>query len=389
MEFSRDEGDPEYLRFVTGTLEAMIRGNLLDKVKGGFFRYSTTRDWGIPHYEKMLADNSALILALLRAYALTGKETYRRTALETAKYVKSTLSDGRGKFYGSQDADEEYYLLKAENREGLPPPPVDRTVYTDLASQAAASFMQAGLALGRRDYVALAHSSLDSIWSTCYREGEGLAHYHDGEPRRWGLLEDQAAAAGAYLQAYGMSGRETYLKRAETLLRLMLSDYWDGDEKTLYDTAERHALAGLQPEPADINTLARAATALLYYHALSGEQKWHNLAGKILESAAWSPASLEVLAAPYAQAVNLHLKGPILVKIAASTEKDAGFLLRIPLLSPLPRLIPVLSGKDIGEGEVEAAVCNTEACQLRTRDPGILAERLEVDPRALKGGAPS
>jgi len=386
LELFRDEGEREYLHFVRSTLEAMIRGNLLDKVEGGFFRYSTTRDWSIPHYEKMLADNAALISLLLKAYALTAEEIYRRTAAETAEYVRSTLSDGESRFYGSQDADEEYYLLKAEEREKLTPPPIDKTVYTDLASQAAVAFMEAGLVLGRQDYTNLAHSSLDFLWSDCYLEGEGLAHYHDGEPHRWGLLEDQASAAKAYLQAYGYSGREDYLRRAEMLLRLVVSNHWDDGAGVLYDTAEKHALAGLKPEPADINIQAQAAEAMLHYRALNGEEDWRELAGRILADAAWNLASFGVLAAPYIKAVNMYLRGPVLVKITGAAAEKAQVFLRASLLSPFARLIPLLSGKDIGEGEVEAEVCTTEACQLHTKDLNILTEHLEVDPDVLKGG---
>ena len=386
LELFSDEEEREYLNFARSTLEAMIRGNLLDKVEGGFFRYSTTRDWSIPHYEKMLADNAALVPVLIKAYALTSKEIFRRTAAETADYIKSTLSDGASRFYGSQDADEEYYLLTAEERSKLTPPPVDKTVYTDLASQAAAAFMEAGLVLGRQDHIDLAHSSLDFLWSNCFLEGEGLAHYHKEKPRRWGLLEDQASAAKAYLQAYCYSGREDYLTRAEKLLRLMVSDYWDDSAGVLYDTAESHTLAGLKPEPADINAQARAAEAMLHYWALSGEGEWRDLAGRILLNAAWNLASFGVLAAPYNRAVNVYLRGPVLVKIAGATAQRARDFLRASLLSPLPRLIPLLSGKDIEEGEVEAEVCTTEACQLNTKDLNILAEHLEVGPDVLKGG---
>jgi uncharacterized protein YyaL (SSP411 family) len=386
LELFCDEGEREYLHFFRSTLEAMIRGNLLDKIEGGFFRYSTTRDWSIPHYEKMLADNAALISLSLKAYSLTAKEIYRRTAAETAEYIRSTLSDGESRFYGSQDADEEYYLLKAEERKKLTPPPVDKTVYTDLASQAAVAFMEAGLVLGRQDYIALAHSSLDFLWSACYLEGEGLAHYHNGEPRRWGLLEDQASAAKAYLQAYGYSGREDYLRRAEALLRLVVSDHWDDNAGVLYDTTQRHALAVIKPEPADINIQAQAAEAMLHYWALSGEEEWRSLAGRILVNAAWSLASFGILAAPYIKAVNMYLRGPTLVKITGPAAGKAQAFLRTSLLSPFARLIPLLSGKDIGEGEVEAEVCTTEACQLHTKDLNILAEHLEVGPDVLKGG---
>ena len=43
-----------------GMGQGMAGGGMYDQFAGGFFRYSTTRDWSIPHYEKMLEDNARL-----------------------------------------------------------------------------------------------------------------------------------------------------------------------------------------------------------------------------------------------------------------------------------------------------------------------------------------
>ena len=49
------------------TLTNMATGELYDRVAGGFFRYSTQRDWSEPHYEKMLEDNARLATLYLDA----------------------------------------------------------------------------------------------------------------------------------------------------------------------------------------------------------------------------------------------------------------------------------------------------------------------------------
>ena len=116
LELFRDESSDEYLKYARSTMEAMIRGGLMDKVEGGFFRYSTTRDWSIPHYEKMLSDNADLLSVLIKTFAATGQDIFLSTAKQTSAYIRRTLSDGSSRFFGSQDADEEYYLLPAEGR---------------------------------------------------------------------------------------------------------------------------------------------------------------------------------------------------------------------------------------------------------------------------------
>jgi len=55
------------------TLKGMLNG-IYDNVEGGFFRYSVTRDWKSPHYEKMLETNSNLIKAIFNCvYYLTNR----------------------------------------------------------------------------------------------------------------------------------------------------------------------------------------------------------------------------------------------------------------------------------------------------------------------------
>lgn len=123
-------GSDDLLRIVTQTLTAMAAGGIYDHEMDGFFRYSTTRDWSIPHFEKMLEDNAGLLKNFLHAYQVTGDESLRRTAEGIIRYVDSTLSDPEtGAFYGSQDAGEEYYALKKEERLKRPAPHVDGTIW--------------------------------------------------------------------------------------------------------------------------------------------------------------------------------------------------------------------------------------------------------------------
>ena len=54
-------------RILVRSLDAMATGGLYDVVNGGFFRYTTTRDWRNPHYEKMLDTNAQLANLYLQA----------------------------------------------------------------------------------------------------------------------------------------------------------------------------------------------------------------------------------------------------------------------------------------------------------------------------------
>jgi len=385
LDLYAEEGNPEYLVFARTSLEAMIRGNLLDDVEGGFFRYSTTRDWSIPHYEKMLSDNAGLIKVLLKTYNLTGADIFRRTAGETADYVYRVLSDGDSRFFGSQDADEEYYLLEAGERKKLTLPPVDRTVYTDLAARAAASLLLEGTALQRDEHSTLALAALEFLWSESFQPGKGMAHYHDGKPHRWGLLDDGVEAAIAFLTAFGLSGEKRYLERAETILAITTTDFWDGTRSLFLDASPQHLPPGLKPQPADPGSQSRAAEAMLLYWSYSGEEEWHQRAGEVLTAVSGMAAAYGIMAAPFATAVNLYLRGPVLVKISGDPER-VRYPLRMATLSPQPRILPMVSAKVGIMEEAWSEVCSMESCRLRTAEPEVLARDLGVLEKIAKGG---
>jgi uncharacterized protein YyaL (SSP411 family) len=88
------------------TLERMARGGVYDQLAGGFHRYSVDERWRVPHFEKMLYDNTELLRNYLHGYQSLGREEFRRTAAEIVGWLDATMSDReRGGFYASQDAD--------------------------------------------------------------------------------------------------------------------------------------------------------------------------------------------------------------------------------------------------------------------------------------------
>ncbi len=386
LDLYAEEGNQEYLTFARSTLEAMIGGNLHDDVEGGFFRYSTTRDWSIPHYEKMLVDNAGLAGVLLKAYALTGAEIFRRTAAETADFIYRVLSDGSSMFFGSQDADEEYYLLEEEGRRELSAPPVDRTVYTDLAARAAVTFLQEGTALRREEHFSMALAALEFLWRESFRPGEGMAHYHDGRSHRSGLLDDGVETAIAFLTAFAYTGDKRYLERAKALLDLCIETHWDGTRSLFLDTAPGRVLPALKPQPAELGSQSRAAEAMLLYWAFSGEDAWRRRAGETLSAASAMVPAYGFMAAPFAAAVNLYLRGPLLVKISAELADAGRSFLRLASLSPQPRTMPMFSSQ-VGriDGEAWAEVCTMDTCRLHTSEAEVLAEDLGVLEGIAKG----
>jgi uncharacterized protein YyaL (SSP411 family) len=120
--------DEVLLAMITRTLERMGRGGVYDQLGGGFHRYSTDAYWIVPHFEKMLYDNAALLTTYVHAHQLTGSAFFREVALGTYAYMTTVLWDeARSGFFASQDADigphddGDYYTWTPEEVRALLP----------------------------------------------------------------------------------------------------------------------------------------------------------------------------------------------------------------------------------------------------------------------------
>lgn len=95
------------LKMVETTLDEMRRGGIYDQIGYGFHRYSTDRQWLVPHFEKMLYDQALLTTAYTELYQVTGEKIYRESAEEILEYVLRDMTSPEGGFYSAEDADSE------------------------------------------------------------------------------------------------------------------------------------------------------------------------------------------------------------------------------------------------------------------------------------------
>jgi uncharacterized protein YyaL (SSP411 family) len=107
LEHYRFTGNREALDIALLSLDKMIAGGIYDQIGGGFARYSTDREWLVPHFEKMLYDNALLVAVLAEAWATGERPAYAGIIRQTVAFVSRELQGAEGGFCSALDADSE------------------------------------------------------------------------------------------------------------------------------------------------------------------------------------------------------------------------------------------------------------------------------------------
>ncbi|MCJ1407875.1 hypothetical protein MMC19_001946 [Ptychographa xylographoides] len=101
------------------TLRKMARGGIRDQLGYGFARYSVTKDWSLPHFEKMLYDQGQLLDVYLDAFIITHDPEMLGAVYDIATYLTSPpMAAPHGGFYSAEDADSFPTHSEKEKREG-------------------------------------------------------------------------------------------------------------------------------------------------------------------------------------------------------------------------------------------------------------------------------
>lgn len=133
LQVAMNRGDDEARAAFETTLEKMARGGVYDQLAGGFHRYSVDEHWIVPHFEKMLYDNTELLRNYLHGFQSLARRDFQRTATEIIQWLDDSMTDREhGGFYASQDADidleddGDYFTWTLEEiREALDPEEAD------------------------------------------------------------------------------------------------------------------------------------------------------------------------------------------------------------------------------------------------------------------------
>lgn len=304
------------------TLQQMARGGMYDHVEGGFFRYSTTRDWTVPHFEKMSEDHGGLLLALAELALVSEEEQDIASGIvePTIAYLDRTLSHREGGFAGSQDADEEYFALDAAGRSEREAPFVDPRIYASWTAGLARGYLACGVAFERRDWVERGRRAVDFLWSQMRAGEAGMYRYWDGQPHVLGMLGDQGATLLALLEAHEVTAESHYLDHAQQLARIVEAQ-WRDDSRGFWDTAATHddtGLLSIRTKPLAEN--ADVAEAFMRLGRLTHDERYLRTAEDALADFAESYRGYGTLSGRYGLAVDRFLSPEAEVQIVSGAE---------------------------------------------------------------------
>lgn len=287
---------PELIEAAQFTLDRMAAGGIRDHVAGGFARYSVDARWLVPHFEKMLYDNSLLGEIYTRAFQVSGNHRHALVARGVFNYLIRDMSDEAGGFHCSEDADSEgvegkfyvwrpdqveqvlgterahrfceaYDITEAGNFEGdsIPnlPGPIDPPEFADdceslrlarehrihpgrddkvLAawnSLAIKALAIGGSVLDQPRYIAAAQRAAEFTLARMTRDDGRLLHaFRGGQSHLDAYLDDYAYTIEAFIALFEATGDQRWIETSVGLAEIVVKHFEDPEGGGYFYTAD-------------------------------------------------------------------------------------------------------------------------------------------------------
>jgi uncharacterized protein YyaL (SSP411 family) len=288
-------------------------------------------------------------------------------------------------------------------RDARPRPYVDETVYSSWTALVAsghiavARYLEPELELREAGPAGL--RALERIWGDAFVAGKGVQH-RVGDAESGYFLEDQAYVAQTLLDAFEYTQAESYLRRAEELVRVTLAHFQDDDgafgdvptsaRTTASPLGEEHRPIADAPSPAGNAVMALVLQRL---SALTHAPEYAREAARVLRAFAGTAARMPTATATYLRAVAWATLPVTTVVIVTNEDDPVGdALLRTALSTYHPRTVvrritpaaaqstplpPELQAMVTAESP-RAYVCIGQTCAAPTSDPEVLAQHLRA-----------
>lgn len=214
--------------------------NLIDKIEGGSYRYSTNEYWTNFHYEKLLRDQAELSVMYFNGYSLFQNKDYLKFANLILKFAKNKLYDKKtGFFYNSQGADivdkndtllvsgEDYFIKSKKEREEIEKkvgysPRIEKDIYFANNALMVSALAYSYVYNNSKEDLKIAENLTKNIINQAWKE-KGIIHSKDLNEY---YLNTQVYFLEALLNLYQITGNKYYLEKAKALAEIILKNYY-------------------------------------------------------------------------------------------------------------------------------------------------------------------
>ena len=278
-------GSADALAMARGTCAAMARGGMYDQLGGGFARYAVDANWVVPHFEKMLYDNAQLLRVYAHLWRATGDPLARRVAEETADFLLRDLRTDEGGFASALDADT---VVDGHSHEGLTYAwtpgqlvevlgPVDGERAASLLGVTATGTFEAGAST-----LQLRTDPDDPAWWATTRERLLAARSSRPQPSR----DDKVVTAWNGLAVAALADAGVLLQRADLVAAAERAATFVLDVHLVDGMLRRTSRGGrVGAAPGVLDDHGDLAEGLLALHQATGERRWADAAGSLLDVA--------------------------------------------------------------------------------------------------------
>ena len=301
LQQANQHGNHQAAEAFTVTLEKMARGGVYDQLAGGFHRYSVDERWVVPHFEKMLYDNTELLRNYLHGFQTFAREDFRQTAQEIVGWLDAVMTDSeRGGFYASQDADinldddGDYFTWTLDEARAVlnPAELALATVYWDIGELGDMHHNPARNVLHRK-------YTLEELGAEMNKPVVELRQLADSARAK--LLADRskrpmpfvdrtlytgwnAMGVTAYLEAARLLGLDSAREFALRTLSRLLAEAWDGKDALYHVIAYPDGVLGAERVPGTLDDYAFTVHACIDAWLANGEMSFYRAAVQLADA---------------------------------------------------------------------------------------------------------